>query len=206
MLASQWHLMRMMCSRLGCTGLAYPGFALRRSGRGRRSRGGNYNRSGCDPPPSYLSKLAVGVLAARPGGGSQGGGGGRTTHYYHTHTPRGHVCLGAWGYRGMYAIIAISRKKVLRVLRTKGIVTPSTKDGTWRHWRHGPHTAIFQNSGGGGCWGGRVAYKDRARPPPPPRVGGAAPPAGSSVPVSLAGLGSGGGGGMPIRVGCIPRR
>ena len=29
-------------------------------------RGGNYNRSGCDPPPSYLSKLAG-------GGGGRGG-------------------------------------------------------------------------------------------------------------------------------------
>ena len=35
-----------------------------------------------------------------------GGGGLRATHYYHMHTSRG--CLGAWGYRGMYAIIAIS--------------------------------------------------------------------------------------------------
>ena len=39
---------------------------------------------------------------------------------------------------------------------------------SWRRWRHGPCTAIFQNSGGGGG----VAYKDRARPPPPPRGGG----------------------------------
>ena len=43
-----------------------------------------------------------GVLAAWPGGG----GGLRATHYYHMHTSRG--CLGAWGYRGMYAIIGIS--------------------------------------------------------------------------------------------------
>ena len=43
-----------------------------------------------------------GVLVARPGGG----GGLRATHHYHMHTSRG--CLGAWGYRGMYAIIAIS--------------------------------------------------------------------------------------------------
>ena len=45
-----------------------------------------------------------GVLAARPGGG-----GLRATHYYHMHTSRVCVCLGAWWYRGMYAIIAISR-------------------------------------------------------------------------------------------------
>ena len=37
---------------------------------------------------------------------ARGGGGLHATHYYHMHTSRG--CLGAWGYRGMYAIIAIS--------------------------------------------------------------------------------------------------
>ena len=31
------------------------------------------------------------------------------THYYHMHTSRGDVCLGVWGYGGMYAIIALSR-------------------------------------------------------------------------------------------------
>ena len=35
-----------------------------------------------------------------------GGGGLHATHYYHMHTSMG--CLGAWGYRGRYAIIAIS--------------------------------------------------------------------------------------------------
>ena len=39
-------------------------------------------------------------------GSLAGGGGLRATHYYHMHTSRG--CLGAWGYRGMDAIIAIS--------------------------------------------------------------------------------------------------
>ena len=43
-----------------------------------------------------------GILAA----GLGGGGGLRTTHYYHMHTSRGR--LGAWGYRGMYVVIAIS--------------------------------------------------------------------------------------------------
>ena len=44
------------------------------------------------------------------GGGSQEGEGGLlATHNYHMHTSRGCVSLGAWGYRGMYAIIAISR-------------------------------------------------------------------------------------------------
>ena len=64
------------------------------------------------PPPSYLSKLAGGGGQLERGGGGigslarEGGGGVHATHYYHMHTSRG--CLGAWGYRGMYAIIAIS--------------------------------------------------------------------------------------------------
>ena len=85
-------------------------------------------------PPSYLSKLGgVGLGAScggggfgwgvyggdfgRGGGGSQGGG-ACTTHYYHMHTSGGRVCLGVWGYGGMYVIIALSRhcrEEVLRV-------------------------------------------------------------------------------------------
>ena len=46
-------------------------------------------------------------VGGRVGGiGSLAGGGGGATHYNHMHSSRG--CLGAWGYRGMYAIIAIS--------------------------------------------------------------------------------------------------
>ena len=45
-------------------------------------------------------------------GGSAGGfprwGGLRATYYY-MHTSRGDVCLGVWGYVGMYVIIALSR-------------------------------------------------------------------------------------------------
>ena len=70
-------------------------------------RGGGATTTGPDatPPPRQLSVKTGGrggVLAAWPGGG----GGLRATHCYHMHTSRG--CLGAWGYRGMYAIIAIS--------------------------------------------------------------------------------------------------
>ena len=62
------------------------------------------------PTPSYLSKLAGGGGAVGAGGvPSVGGGGLRATHYYHMHTSMVCVCLGAWGYRSMYAIIAISR-------------------------------------------------------------------------------------------------
>ena len=73
-------------------------------------------------PPSYLSKLGGGGGAVWGGsaGGCRGGcsaaggggfprwGGLRATHYYHMHTSRGDVCLGVWGYGGMYAIIALS--------------------------------------------------------------------------------------------------
>ena len=98
-----------------------------------------------------------GVLAARPGGGPRGGGVLRATHYYHMHTSMVCVCLGAWGYRGMCAIIAISRLfQEERVLRTKVIIPPSTKHGTWRRWHHGPRTAICQNWGGRGLGGSQT--------------------------------------------------
>ena len=35
----------------------------------------------------------------------------------------------------------------------------------WRHWRHGPRTAIFQNSGGGGGWGVSHTRTGPGRPP-----------------------------------------
>ena len=70
-------------------------------------------------PPQLSAKTCGGGGGDRGGGGQQevGGGGAlaawpggggelRATHYYHMHSSRG--CLGAWGYRGMYAIIAIS--------------------------------------------------------------------------------------------------
>ena len=43
------------------------------------------------------------------GGGARWGG-LRATHYYDMHTSRGGVCLGVWGYGGMYAIKALSRQ------------------------------------------------------------------------------------------------
>ena len=111
------------------------------------------------PPPSYLPKLAGlgggGVLAARPGGG-----GLCATHYYHMHTSRVCVCLGAWGYRGTYVIIAISRLcqeeslKGLKDQRHSTALQLSMGQKIWCRWRHGPRTAIFQTSGGGGGAGG----------------------------------------------------
>ena len=69
------------------------------------------------------------------GGGSVGGGGGdwqlgwggglRATHYYHMQGVC--VCLGAWGYRGMYAMIAISclcREESLKGLQDQRHSTP----------------------------------------------------------------------------------
>ena len=60
-------------------------------------------------PPRYLSNLRGGGGGGQIGGrvgGRMGGGGLCATNYYHMHTSRG--CLGAWGYRGMYVMIAIS--------------------------------------------------------------------------------------------------
>ena len=100
-----------------------------------------------------------------------GGGGLRATHYYHMHTSRVCVCLGAWGYRGVYAIIAISRlcpEENRKGLQDQRHSTPLQLSMGQKIWRHGPRTAIFQNSGGGGGGGGLggVANKDQARPPP----------------------------------------
>ena len=53
------------------------------------------------------------------GGGFPKWGGLRVTHYYHMHTSRGDVCLGVWGYGGMYVIIALSR--LCREENLKGI-------------------------------------------------------------------------------------
>ena len=150
------------------------------------SRGGNYNQSCCNPPASYLSKLAGGgglgqgggrrkgggeVLVAQ-GGGSEEGGGLRATHYCHMHTSRVCVCLGAWGYRGMYAIIAISRfcrEESLKGLKDQRHSTPFNKAWDKKFGAVGamaPAPLSFKTRGGG-AGGGGVAYKDRARSPPP---------------------------------------
>ena len=62
-------------------------------------------------PPAICQNLRGGGLAGGWGGSWQfsRGVGLRAIHYYHMHTSRVCVCPGAWGYRGMYAIIAISR-------------------------------------------------------------------------------------------------
>ena len=98
-------------------------------------RGGGGTRTGPDatPPPQLSAKTCGGAggsaggwtgggLAARPGGG-----GLRATYYYHMHTSRGGLCLGAWGYRGMYAIIAIShlcQEESLKGLKDQRHSTP----------------------------------------------------------------------------------
>ena len=130
------------------------------------ARGGNYNRSRCDPRPSYLSKLAGGggggswgggVLAAQPGGGAA------------CDPLLPHAYLGPWGYRGMYALIAISRlcqEERVRGLKDQRHSTPFNQ--AWDKnlaplvpWP--PHRYLSKLGGRGG---GGVADKDRARPPP----------------------------------------
>ena len=130
-------------------------------------------------PPSYLQKLAGGggeVVGGGVGGGvlaaGPGVGGLRATHYYHMHTSRVCVCLWAWRYKGMYAIIAISHPcqeeslKVLRVLRTKGIVPPSTKHGTKFLAPLAPQPLHrYLGGGGGGAGGCRIQGPGPAAPP-----------------------------------------
>ena len=114
-------------------------------------------------------RVGGGLAARRGGGGSQEGWGLRATHYYHMHTSRGCVCLGAWGYRGMYAILAISRlcqEESLQGLKDQRH-SPSSKHGKKKPGAVGamaPAPLSFKTRGGRG--GGGVAYKDRARPPP----------------------------------------
>ena len=60
--------------------------------------GGDYNRSGCDTLPSYLSTLGGGGACwggCGGGGGFPRWGGLRATHYYHTHTSEGGCVSGA---------------------------------------------------------------------------------------------------------------
>ena len=112
------------------------------------------------PPPSYLSRLAGGGVGRRVGGGgigsSAGGRGGlHATHYYHMHTSRGCVCLGAWGDRGTYAIIVISRlcrEASLKGLKDQRHSTPlSTKHGTKNLAPLAPRPPLsFKTQGGGG--------------------------------------------------------
>ena len=98
----------------------------------------------------------------------RGGGGLRTNHYYHMHTSRGDVCLGA--YRGMCAIIALSRlcqDESLSGLKDQRHSNPfnsacNKKFGAVSAMAPAPLS--FKTRG----WG--VAYKDQARPPPPPRL------------------------------------
>ena len=107
-----------------------------------------------------------GGLAARPGWGL------RATYYYLMHTSRGCVCLGAWGYRGMYAIIAISRlcpEDSLKGLKDERHSTPfnsawDKKIGAIGATAPAPQSFKTRGEGGGGLGG--VAYKDRVQLPP----------------------------------------
>ena len=114
-------------------------------------------------PDATSPQLSAKTCGRGGGGRREGGGGGgglHATHYYHMHTSRVCVCLGAWGYRGTYAIIAISRLcqeeslKGLKDQRHRNPLQLSMGQKIWRRWRHGPYTAIFQNWGGGGGAGG----------------------------------------------------
>ena len=101
-------------------------------------RGGRLQAVVMRHPPSYLPKLAGGgggggAVGAGGGDGrrlggrvlaAQGGGGcTRPTTGTTTCMPQGVcVCLGAWGYRGMYAMVAISH--LCQEESLKGLSTP----------------------------------------------------------------------------------
>ena len=137
------------------------------------SPGGATTTSPDATPPQLSVKTCGGGGVPQEGGGGEywqrgRGGGLRATHYYHMHTSRG--CLRAWGYRGMYAIIAISclcHEESLRVLRTEGIVPLSTKHGTTNlaplaPWP--PHRYLSKLRGGWGAGGCRIKGPGPAAP------------------------------------------
>ena len=165
-------------------------------GPGVRGPGGATTTSPDVTHPPQLSVKTWGVGSGGGGGGigSLAGGGGFprsgglcATRYYRMHTSRGDVCLGVWGYGGMYVKaegLHLSRGRAPNAgssLRNKRHLysTPSC----WRS-KHGwfdereactkklgtvgampPNTAISQNPGGGG---GR-RQGPGLPPPPPPR-------------------------------------
>ena len=133
-------------------------------GAGQLGRGGGGSAGGCVG--------GGGILAARGGGGAL-----HATHYYHMHTSRVCVCLGAWRYRGMYAIIAIShlcQEESLKGLKDQRHSNPLNEAPSTKHGRTNlaplapwpPHRYLSKLGGEGEGLGG-VAYKDWARPPPP---------------------------------------
>ena len=145
------------------------------------------------PPPAICQNLgggggggggAVGagegvggrVRGGGGGIGSSAGGGGAARNPLLPHAYLKGVCVcvwGAWGYRGMYAIIAISRlcpEESLKALQVQRHSTPLQRSMGQKNWRHGPRTAIFQNSGGGGgrgAGGCRIQGPGPAAPPGP---------------------------------------
>ena len=139
----------------------------RTAGRGLRNRGGQLQWVLMRPTPRLSVKTC--------GGGedwqlSRGGGGGCARPTTTTCIPQGCVCvcLGAWGYRGPYAIIAISclcREESLRGLEDQRHSTPFNEAWDKNFGTVGamPSAPLSVKTRGGG-----VAYKDWARPPPPP--------------------------------------
>ena len=90
------------------------------------------------------------------------------------HTSRG--CLGAWGYRGMYAIIAISclcREQCLKGPKGQRHSTPLNYAWDKKFGAVGamaPAPLCFKTRGGGGAGGCRIQGPGPAAPPPPRRA------------------------------------
>ena len=85
------------------------------------------------------------------------------------HTTRGHACLGAWGYRGMHAIIALSRLCREESLKDQRHSIPFNSARNKKFGAVGavaPEPVSFKTRGGGG-WGlgGRTQGPGPATPP-----------------------------------------
>ena len=71
--------------------------------------GGNYNRSGCDPPPSYLSELAGSAGGRGVGGiGSSAGARGCARPTTTTCIPLGCVCVCVFGAMGVQRYVCVN--------------------------------------------------------------------------------------------------
>ena len=77
----------------------------------------------------------------------------RATHYYHMHTSTRCLCPGAWGYRGMYVIIALSRlcqEESLKGLKDQRHSTPFNSACNKKFGAMAPAPLSFKTQGGGG--------------------------------------------------------
>ena len=127
-----------------------PWLSFKTCGGGGRGGGGGGSAGGC----------GGGTGGSAGGGGVPKVGGLRATHYYHMHTSWGDVCLGVWGYGGMYVIIALShlcQEESLKGRRGKHAQKRLSAVGTM------PPNPLSRAEGG--LRGGRIQGPSPAAPP-----------------------------------------